>query len=947
MALRRLKVLQHNVLHWDGGRKISLANTYAAEDPDIILLNGTGITDDKAIKIFPYRFYQQNRSGRTHDGVAIGIKPNIPHRITKDYTSETISVTIETRQGELTIATSYLPPSRPYLPMRDFSRLHRLPHPCYLLGDLNGNHRMFGYRTANAVGKQLVTAIKRGEWHHLGPGYKTWLGNQGASTPDIVLANRAATWNQHISPGPPAAVDLTPGKSNGSDHVPTILTLSTDPIVVPAPSRFCYKEADWEGFKTYLSTHLVLPTLDQRPTAVIDEAVEHFYKVIEDAKNLYIPKKTSRVKPHPKRSNVLSFLERQLEHLREEGRINGWDQDKFRRHKTISRDIILENKRLHSEHWARLLAEIAESHGDAKQFWGKIKRLRGDLGKANQTEFLLNSQGERAYSNPERELALREEWAPVFQISPEENARFNPEYEQLVERTLEERGGELRPHEVIDLSRLDEADWLKSSFVADDIKRIVKSFKNKKAPGSSGVNKNDLQNLPDTGHQYLAAVFTACLSSGYFPKRFKHAKMVFIPKSGKDGRRPGNYRPISLLEVPGKILEKLLNERITAFAEETPGVQDPNQYGFRPHRGTNSAIALGWEMVATNLAQGGAANIVSRDIQRAFDKVYHDGLRKRLLDVGMPNHLARIASDFLKGRSAHVQVHEVRGESFPLRAGVPQGSCLSPTLFVINTADTPPPDAATNSTHVAYADDHTHFVLSVFKAPASIARKTEKAVEARNRYEDDRKITNAQDKTKVVSAAKLAPHPLVVDGALLPYSQETKMLGMRLTNYGLRKQVEYNKDSASRALVKLKRFTGLPPKTKLNLFKSLVLPKLTYPAVPLNTASRSDQLTLQRVQSNALRWVHRNAEGRVRGRRYTNLELHQIYRMEPLNQRIHRLASRIWERLERDEDPNLERIHAAEEVLDGPQEHLYFKRSRPRARGPLPAPLLVEADIRV
>ena len=945
MSLRRLKVLQHNVLHWDGGRQISLANTYAAEDPDIILLNGTGITDEKTIKIFPYRFYQQNRSGRTHDGIAIGIKPNIPHRITRDYTSETMSVTIETRQGELTIATAYLPPSRPYLPMRDFSRLHRLPHPCYLLGDLNGNHRMFGYRTANAVGKQLVTAIQRGEWHHLGPWYKTWLGNHGASTPDIVLANRAATWNQHVAPGPPAAVDLTPGKSNGSDHVPTILTISTDPIVLPSPPRFCYKEADWAGFKTHLETHLVVPNLDRRPTASIDDAVEHFYTTIDEAKNLYIPKKTFRIKPHPKRSNVLTFLERQLEHLREEGRVNGWDADKFRRHKTISRDIILENKRLHKDHWAKLLAEIAESHGDAKQFWGKIKRLRGDLGKENKTEFLLNNQGEKAYSNPEREQVLREEWAPVFQITPEENTRFNPEYEQLVNRTLEERGGELRPHEQIDLSRLDEADWLNSPFVADDIKRIIKSFKNRKAPGSSGVKKIDLQNLPDAGHSYLAAVFTACLSSGYFPKRFKHAKMVFIPKSGKDGRRPGNYRPISLLEVPGKILEKLLNERITAYAEETPGIQDPNQYGFRPHRGTNSAIALGWEMVATNLAQGGAANIVSRDIQRAFDKVYHDGLRKRLLDVGMPNQLARIASNFLEGRTAHVQVHGVRGESFPLRAGVPQGSCLSPTLFVINTADTPPPDATTNSTHVAYADDHTHFVLSVFKAPASIARKTEKAVEARNRYEDDRKITNAQDKTKVVSAAKLTPHPLVVDGAPLPYSQETKMLGMRVTNYGLRGQITYNKDSATRALAKLKRFTGLPPKTKLNLFKSLVLPKLTYPAVPLNTASRSDLLSLQRVQSNALRWVHRNAEGRVRGRRYSNLELHQIYRMEPLNQRIHRLASRIWERLERDEDPNLARIHAAEDVLDGPQEHRYFKRSRPRARGPLPAPLLVAADI--
>ena len=946
MALNRLKILQHNVLHWGGTRKISLANTYLTENPDIILLNGTGITDDNAIKIFPYRFYQQNRSGRTNDGVAIGIKPYIPHKITRDYMSETMSVTIQTRQGDMTIATAYLPPSRPYLPMRDFYRLHSLPHPCYLLGDLNASHRVFGYRNANAVGRQLVEAMGRGEWHHKGPWFKTWLGHHGATTPDIVLANKAATWNSDTTPGPPAAIDLTPGKSNGSDHVPVMLTLSTEPLVIPSAPRFCYKQANWEGYKANLARTLQPITLDGQPTTAIEEAVEAFYKAVWVAKKENIPMTTRRVKPHPKRSNLLSCLERQLENLRREERVSGWSREKYAEKMRITRDILQENKRLHREHWAQLLEGIAESHGDQKQFWGKVKRLRGNLGEANRTEYLINSQGQEAHSNEEKEHALREEWAPVFQITPEENARFNDEYERRVEATLAERGHELRPHDRVDSSRLDNGNWLLAPITPEDVKRIIKSFKNKKAPGTSRISKEDLVNLPPEGHVFLAEIFTACLSAGYFPKRFKHAKMIFIPKSGKDGRRPGNHRPISLLEVPGKILEKILNERITSYAEETPGVQDPNQYGFRPHRGCNKAIALGWEMVATHLAIGGSANIVSRDIQRAFDKVWHDGLRVRLLDVQLPNLLARIASDFLDGRTAHIQVQGVRGARFPLRAGTPQGSCLSPTLFIINTADTPPPVEEEGSTHIAYADDHTHFILAVFKHPTVTARRTGRNIEARNGYERDRKITNAQDKMKVVAAAKYKPKDIMVEGQKLDYTQETKMLGMRMTNYGLRNQVTYNQKSASRALTKLRRFTGLPPRSKLNLYKSLVLPKLTYPAVPLNTASRSALLTLQRVQNSALRWVHRGAPDRIPGHRYRTQELHELYNLEPLNLHIHRLAERIWENLERDEDPNLDRIRALEQFIgDDEREHRFYRRSRPRARAAPPRPLLTQEDV--
>ena len=125
------------------------------------------------------------------------------------------------------------------------------------------------------------------------------------------------------------------------------------------------------------------------------------------------------------------------------------------------------------------------------------------------------------------------------------------------------------------------------------------------------------------------------------------------------------------------------------------------------------------------------------------------------------------------------------------------------------------------------------------------------------------------------------------------------------------------------------------------MFKALIRPMLEYPAVILVTASRHALYQLQKVQSKALRWVHGRWD---EDRRPTNQELHELYRVAPLNVRLHELARRVWDALDRDDDPNLRRIEATEELI-GEEEHLWFPRSRPRALGPPPAPLLIQEDV--
>ena len=942
MAARphRLTVVQHNVLSWGGSRVHNLNRLYSELDPDVILINSHCRNDNFSMRIFGYDTYLRNKHGNRADGVAIAVKRHLKYKINDNFNSETMSITIETTQGQLTLATSYLPPVRNYLPMYDMFRLSSLPHPCYMLGDLNAHHRMFGYRGTNKVGRALNALVDRGEWTHLGPNFKTFYGPGGTGTPDVVLCNRHAVLNHHIMPGHSKA---------GSDHTPIKMIISTSPIIIPTPKRFIYSEANWDEYRRVINEELILPELNHQPTESLEQAVTHFYEVLQRAKRAAIPEKENKVKLHAKRSRLLTRLEHQLSDLREDGDCNGWDRQKYRTQMQLIAQILQETKRLHTEQWQERLAGIVDHANDPKKFWAMVNRLKSKE-HVSKLDYMYDKDGNECYHSEGQERVLREHWKNVFNISEAENLAFDHDYEDLVVDFVNEHMDELSPHNTIELDRLNEDNWLTSAITEEDVKRTIKSFKNGKAPGLSGITKTDLAMMPAVAITFMAAIFTASLAAGYFPLKFKEAKLIFIRKSGKDIRQPASYRPISLLEVPGKCLEKIINERVQDFCENN-NVHDPNQYGFRPKRGTTRAVALGYEMVANHLPMRGAATIVTRDIEKAFDKVWHDSIRERLIEIALPNALARISSDFLWDRTARIRVNEVLGPPIELLAGVPQGSCLSPTLFIINTADTPPPNPRDNSTHISYADDHTQFILQPTPHPRAQARKTSRAINERNTYELKKKITNNLGKMKILTATKLKPEEVVVDERQHEINQTVVFLGLTLTNYGFRSHITNMKKKASRNLTKLRRFTLLPAGIKLRLYKSLIRPMLEYPPVPTHAASRSAILTLQVVQNRALYWVDNPGNLQPRRRRPSVDYLHRTYRVQPVNVRLHRLARRVWERLDEDEDVNYRRIRQMEVnlrelVAQGAQEeHRWFPRSRPRAMGNPPLPVLTATDI--
>lgn len=135
---------------------------------------------------------------------------------------------------------------------------------------------------------------------------------------------------------------------------------------------------------------------------------------------------------------------------------------------------------------------------------------------------------------------------------------------------------------------------------------------------------------------------------------------------------------------------------------DTNNILKDTQHGFRNHRGTNTAITTVHENIAHLIARRQQCYIILRDVSKAFDKVWHEGLQTKIAQIQLPLVITKFFNNFIKDRSAKIKIEDYIGPPFQLQADVPQGSALSPTLYSIYTNDLPP--SAIDFTNIQYAD---------------------------------------------------------------------------------------------------------------------------------------------------------------------------------------------------------------------------------------------------
>jgi len=241
-------------------------------------------------------------------------------------------------------------------------------------------------------------------------------------------------------------------------------------------------------------------------------------------------------------------------------------------------------------------------------------------------------------------------------------------------------------------------DYVTPEFVFDEICKMH----NSKSPGFGNMNVKLLKLAAPIICHSLAYICNISLQTSVFPKSWKQAKVTPIHKEG-DKSDVSNYRPISVLPVVSKIIERAVHNQLYSFLTEN-NILNPCQSGFRSGHSTTTTLLDVSDCILNNMNQGKITGALFLDLKKAFDTVNHSLLIEKLQSYGISGNQLKWFISYLSDRTQSVNVNSTVSDCKLIDIGIPQGSILGPLLFILYVNSLPD---SVDCKCIMYADDTT------------------------------------------------------------------------------------------------------------------------------------------------------------------------------------------------------------------------------------------------